>query len=129
MSAVPIARGQTISVQFLNGKTGKSIKKGTHVSAFLDGTSGRRLDLYTDRDGVVSFDDAGVLRYEVTAIGFIPCDVQPLGSHAPVYEVDETKNVGIVSDNGCSHSHNDKKIPGRLIIFVKPASWWQLLKN
>lgn len=123
------AGSQTVSVHFINGQSGKPLKKGIRIWAYFNDRSGRQiLDLHTDQEGEVHFDVNGAKTFQVSPVGYIACGEQPVGSAARDYAVAEIMRAGVLTTNDCGHLGTEP-IRGRLSYFVKPASWWQLFKN
>jgi len=89
------AKAQIISVQFLNGKNGKAIKKGVRIWAYYNNDSGKRIiELHTDQDGEIHFDSNGAKTFQVSPVGYIPCGEQPVGSSARDYAVSDVLTTG-----------------------------------
>jgi len=123
------ATAQSVTVQFLKGRSGKPTRKGERVSVYFITENHRRfLDLRTDKQGTVQFDADGAETFEVTAVGYIACGEQPIGAPAHKYPVSEILKNGLLTQNNCGHL-NSEPIRGRLLYFVRPATWWELFKN
>ena len=123
------ARAQLVSVQFINGKNGKVVKKGARVWVYFDNGKGRQiLDLHTDSQGVVQFDAGGATTFQVSAVGFVPCGEQPIGVPARNYSVEDVLNHGLLTKNECGTVLSEP-LRSRLVYFVRPATWWELFKN
>jgi hypothetical protein len=109
------AKAQTISVQFLNGKNGKAIKKGVRIWAYFNNDTGRHiLDLHTDQDGEIRFDTNGAKTFQVSLVGYVPCGEQPIGSPAQDYAVADTLRTGLLTRNDCGYM-DAEPIRGRLL--------------
>lgn len=123
------AAAQLVSVMFVNGRSGKPIKKGTRVWVYFNDKRGREnFDLHTGNDGSVRFDVNGAGTFQVSAVGFIPCGEQPVGTPARDYPVSEILERGLLTKNECGNMVFEAR-QGRLIYFVRPASWWELFKG
>lgn len=126
--AVPSAIAQKITVQLLNGRTGKPMKRVKVYINLNNSDASREIGLSTDSSGEAIFDAHGEKTFHITPIGSVSCGAQPIGAHAPEYSVAEILRSGIVSPNTCS-GKNAEPLRGHLIYFVVPASWWQMFKN
>jgi len=74
---------QSVTVQFLNGRSGKPIKKEERVWVCFDCKTVRRiLDFHTDKQGTVQFDADGAKTFQVSPVGYIPCGEQPLDAQS-----------------------------------------------
>ena len=123
------AEAQPVTVQFLNRRSGKPIKKGSRVVAYFESRAGRQvLDLHTDSRGVIQFDAGGAMSFQVSVVGFVPCGEQPVGLPARDYSVDAVPKHGLLSKNDCG-TLNSEPLRGRLLYFVRPATLWELFKN
>lgn len=122
------AIAQTVTVQVLNGRNGKPMKKVRVYVNFHGSTASQEIGLTTNSFGEITFETYGQRTFHITPIGCISCGAQPIGSQAPEYSVAEILSSGIVSRNDCSHREVEP-LRGRLVYFVVPASWWQQFKN
>lgn len=146
---------QTIQIRLLNGKTGRPLV-GKCVNVWVGSTQKWAVALPTDKGGVASltltrkdsevdtqhqWKGCGppgvanpVFRYESTIrinAGFVVC--QP---HKPDYSwlatmTFSTQRVlksGIVSPNRCGKATAAPE-PGEVILFVRPLTWWEKLKQ
>ncbi len=140
-----LAQTATIHVRVLDGRTGKN----------LSGMNLPFVDYHTDRDGSTQADLSGRATIETSAVGdlyvanpdvhgvlvfnglgqgvWIPCTRQKLyDSHTRTYGSEHLYPVstilasGLVASNSCSR-RTDIATPGELIIFVRPATWWEKL--
>ncbi|HTQ96927.1 MAG TPA: hypothetical protein VMH89_08975 [Candidatus Acidoferrum sp.] len=138
-----IAQTAIIHVRVLDGRTGKNLP-GMNLS-FVDyhtGPDGRtyadlngRMTVKTSADGdsyIANPDSHGVLVFGGLGKGvWITCTRQKLyDSHTGTYGTDHLYLVstivasGLVTNNNCSRRTATAK-PGELIIFVRPATWWE----
>jgi hypothetical protein len=122
------ALAQTVVVQIINGHSGKPMVK-TRVYVGFDDLKGRQpLDLTTNRDGEVQFESGGAHTFQVRVVGAVACGEQPVGSPWRSYSIAETLKIGLLTQNNCGHG-NYEPLPGRLLYFVRRATWWELFKN
>lgn len=119
--------GQTIQFQLLNGKTGKPIRKSRIQIAFL--SSGRdAFQLETDKDGNASFDSKGEKAFAITALFVIACDGRLRSAPEPTYQAETVFSRGVVTRNTCG-KWQANPTHGKLIYYVRPATWLELTKN
>jgi hypothetical protein len=124
-----LANAQLVTVQFLKGKNGKPIKRGTRVWSYFNNKSGRQiLEMHTDREGIIRFDAGGAESFEVSVVGFVPCGEQPVGAPAREYSVEKVLRDGLLTTNNCGKL-NSEPLSGKLLYFVRPATAWELFKN
>jgi hypothetical protein len=154
-SSGTVLRAQTIKIKLVNGKSGQPIAN-TCVNTWVGADRKEAMAIPTDKDGVAwlyltdkdtdvntqdhpkSCGDFGVahpvVKYAVTirvVAGYVVC--QP---HAPDYSwlttmEFSTKQIvqgGIVTANSCGKSAASPN-PGELVIFVRPLTWWEKLKQ
>lgn len=120
---------QSVTVKFLNGQSGKPIKKGERVWVCFDCKTVRRiLDFHTDKQGTVQFDADGAKTFQVNLVGYPACGEQPTGAPAPNYLIDEILKNGLVTRNDCGHLDSEP-LRGRLLYFVRPMTWREWLKD
>lgn len=146
-AAAPIrllAQTATIHVRVLDGRTGKN----------LSGMNLAFVDYHTDPDGSTHADLNGRMTVRTSVDGdsytanpgahgvlvfnwldkdgvWIPCtrqklydsDTRTYGSEY-LYPVSTIVASGLVANNNCSRRTATAK-PGELIIFVRPATWWE----
>lgn len=138
-----LAQTATIHVRVIDGRTGKNLS-GMNL-AFVDYHTDRdgsthadlngRMTVKTSVDGdsyIANPDAHGVLVFSGLGSGFwIPCTRQKLyDSHTRTYGSEHLYPVstilasGLVASNSCSRRTATAK-PGELIIFVRPATWWE----
>ena len=123
------AKAQSVTVQFLSGRNGRPVAKGVRIWAFFNNESGRHiLDLHTDGQGQVEFDANGAKTFQVSPVGYIDCGERPVGSSPRDYAIDEILKAGLLTRNDCGHI-NAEPLRGRLLYFVRRATWWELFKN
>jgi len=138
-----LAQTGTIHIRVLDGRTGKNLA-GMNL-AFVDYHTDRdgstdtdlngRATVKTSADGdsyIANPDAHGVLVFNGLGKGvWIPCTSQKLydsdtrtyGSEH-LYPVSTIVASGLVAHNNCSRRTATAK-PGELIIFVRPATWWE----
>jgi hypothetical protein len=154
-SSGTVLRAQTIRIKLVNGKSGRPIAN-TCVNTWVGTERRDAMAIPTDKDGVawlhVTDKDAEVktqsqpkscgdfavvhpvVKYADTirvVAGYAVC--QP---HAPDYSwlatmEFSTKQIvqqGIVTANACGKSTASPN-PGELVIFVRPLTWWEKLKE
>jgi hypothetical protein len=123
------ANAQSVTVQFLNGRNGKPIANGVRIWVYFNNETGRHiLELHSDRQGEVKFDPTGAKTFQVSPVGYIPCGEQPVGSSPRDYAIDEVLKTGLLTQNNCGRI-NAEPLRGKLLYFVRPATWWELFKN
>lgn len=139
----PLAQTATIHIRVLDGRTGKN----------LSGMNLAFVDYYSDRDESTQADLSGRVTVKTSAVGdsyiatpnargvlvfnglgngvWTPCTRQKLyDNHTRTYGSEHLYPVstilasGLVASNNCSRRTLTAK-PGELIIFVRPASWWE----
>jgi hypothetical protein len=138
-----LAQSATIHVRALDGRTGKNLS-GMNL-AFVDYHADRdgstpadlngRMTVKTSVDGdsyTASPDAHGVLVFNGLGNGvWTPCtrqklynsDTRTYGSEH-LYPVSAIVASGLVANNTCSSKTATAK-PGELVIFVRPATWWE----
>jgi hypothetical protein len=139
-----LAQTATIHVRVLDGRTGKNLS-GMDLE-FVDYHSdpdGRthsdlngRMTVTTtvDGDSYIAHPDAhGVLVFDVLGVdgAWTPCirqklydsNTQTYGSEH-LYPVATIVASGLVAKNNCSRRTATPK-PGELVIFIRPATWWE----
>ena len=122
------AYAQSVTVQLVNGSSGKPMAKVRVYIGFDDLKEKAPLDLTTDRLGEVHFDAHGARTFQVHPVGVVACGEQPKGIPYRDYSVQNTLRHGLVPRNTCGHL-NTEPAGGRLLYFVRPASWWELFRN
>jgi hypothetical protein len=142
-----LAQTATIHVRVLDGRTGQNLS-GMNL-AFVDYHTDRdgsthpdlngRMTVRTSVDGdsyIANPDAHGVLVFAGLGNGvWTPCTRQKLydsdtriyGSEN-LYPVSTIVGSGLVAINSCSRRTATAK-PGELIIFVRPATWWESLSG
>ena len=138
-----LAQTATIHIRVLDGRTGKN----------LPGMKLAFVDYHNDRDGSTDADLNGRKIVETSADGdsysanpnahgvlvfdglgsgvWVPCtrqklydsDTRTYGSEH-LYPVSTIVASGLVASNNCSGRTATAK-PGELIVFVRPATWWE----
>jgi hypothetical protein len=138
-----VAQTATIHVRVIDGRTGKNLS-GMNLS-FVDYRSDRdgstaadlngRTTVKTSVDGdsyIANPDVHGVLVFNWLGGGlWTPCtrqklydsDTRTYGSEH-LYPVSTIVASGLVATNNCSKRTAAAK-PGELIIFIRPATWWE----
>jgi hypothetical protein len=138
-----VAQTATIHVRVLDGRTGKNLS-GMNL-AFVDyhteqdgsthGDLNGRVTVKTSADGdsyIANPDPHGVLVFNGLGNGvWTPCtgqklydsDTRTYGSEH-LYPVSTIVASGLVATNNCSKRTAAAK-PGELIIFIRPATWWE----
>ena|SRR5579872_4859836 len=138
-----LAQTATIHVRVIDGRTGNNLS-GMNL-AFVDYHTDRdgsthadlngRMTVETSVDGdsyIANPDAHGVLVFNGLGSGFwIPCTRQKFYDSHPrtygsehLYPVSTILASGLVASNSCSRRTATAK-PGELIIFVRPATWWE----
>src|ERR1700733_8464703 len=139
-----IAQTATIRIRVLDGRTGKNLP-GMNL-AFVDyhndrdgsdaDLNGRKsVETLADGDSYIANPNAhGVLVFGGLGSGvWVPCtrqklynsDTRTYGSEH-FYPVSTIVASGLVANNDCSRRTATAK-PGELIIFLRPATWWEKL--
>lgn len=137
------AQTATIHVRVLDGRTGKSLS-GMKLT-FVDYHTDRDGDTYADLNGrmivktsadgdsyIANADAHGVLVFSDLGNGvWTLCTRQKLyDRHAPtvgnehLYRVSTIVSSGLVATNNCGRRTATAK-PGELVIFIRPATWWE----
>lgn len=123
------AAAQSVSVQFLNGKSGKPIGEGKRIYvAFQSGPIRSILNLHTDYQGVVQFDVESAKTFRVAPFGYVTCGEQAFDAPLKDYAVDDVVNDGLLTRNNCG-TFDSQPQPGRLVYFVKRESSSDTFKN
>lgn len=123
------AHAELVTVLFLRGRNGKPVSKGVRVWVhFNNGTGKHILDLHTDQHGEIQFEPDNAITFQVSPVGYIACGEQPLGSPVRDYPVGDILKTGLLTRNDCGRL-DVEPLKGRLLYFVRPASWWELFKN
>jgi hypothetical protein len=121
--------GQSVRVQFVNGRSGKPIGKGGRIWVYFNNKTGRHIfDLRTDQEGEIQFEADGAETFQVSSVGYVACGEQPVGSPPRDYSIDEVLKTGLLTENDCGRL-NTEPLRGRLLYFVRPATWWELFKE
>jgi len=120
---------QSVAVQILDGRTGKSIGKGriVHV-AFTIAPVHTMLTLHTNQQGEIRFDAEGLKTFSLGVVGYLPCSDKGVGSVPESFAVNEILKDGSASSNDCGQL-NPQISPGSLIYFVKRESLASRLKE
>jgi hypothetical protein len=122
------AKGQTVVVQLLNGKTRKPLT-GYRVYILLgDPRSQHTLDLKTDHDGKAQFDSTGVSTFQVRPVGTAACVDPKTATSTPDFHVPEVLEHGVVTRNDCSN-FNPEPLRGQLTYLARPGTWLELFRN
>lgn len=138
----------------MNGRTGRVIA-GTCVNVWLGNERKSAMAIPTDNDGVASLrltdndaeintdhwkgcGDFGVINpvakfassIRINA-GYVLCQVrQPDHTWLAIqtFSTEEVLQSGVVTVNACGEA-NASPIPGEIVLFVRPLSWWEKLKE
>lgn len=119
---------QSIIVQVLNGKTGKGIGNAKVQISLGDDAHRQTLELTTNAQGEIQFEANRSSTFQVHQVGFATCGEQPIGSQARDYPVDKILKTGLVTANECGRLIQEPR-RGRLVFFVRHASWGERLKQ
>jgi hypothetical protein len=122
------AIAQPIVVQVLNGRSGKPIAKARVYITFPYDANRKPLELFSNQQGEVRFESEESKFFEVRPMFLVACGDQPAGYPPMDYSIEETLRTGLVTQDSCGHSTESRQI-GRLLYFVRPATWWEWLKN
>jgi hypothetical protein len=138
-----LAQTATIHVRVIDGRTAKNLSgmNLTFVDYHTDQDGSTHADLNgrmtvktsVDGDSYIANPDAhGVLVFNWLASGvWTPCtrqkfydsDTRTYGSEH-LYQVSTIVASGLVANNNCSRRTATAK-PGELVIFIRPATWWE----
>jgi hypothetical protein len=142
-----VLHAQTIKIKLVNGKSGQPISN-SYVNTWVGTQRKEAMAIPTDKNGVawLNLTDKDtdvntqngvthpVVRYADTiriVAGYVLCQ-----SHAPDYSwlatmefsTNQILQHGIVTPNSCGKSSVSPN-PGELVIFVRPLTWWEQLKQ
>lgn len=146
---------QTIRIKLVNGRTGRS-EAGTCVNVWVGNERKSALAIPTDNDGVASLrltdkdaeiDTANqwkacgnfgvikpVVKYASSIrinAGYVLCQVrQPDHTWLAIqsFPTNEVFQSGVVTANVCGKAKASPE-PGEVVLFVRPLSWWEKLKE
>ena len=152
-------RAQTVQIKLVNGRSGRSMADKCIYAAVgnrSNPNSGSPLQTQTDKDGTVTLhltDDGAninnatqnlvcglsgvinpVVKYGDTIYvrpGYVLCQFRsPDYSWLTMtnFSTEEILQNGVVTANTCGKATASPK-PGEVIIFVRPLSWWEKLKQ
>lgn len=122
------ALAQKVTVQIIDGRSGKPMSKIRVYIAFDAPNPQQTLDLRTNRQGEVQFEAAPEAKtFQVHAVGVVLCGEQPIGAPWRNYPIDEIMKSGLLTQNNCGLG-NYEPLRGRLSYFARRASWWEWLK-
>jgi hypothetical protein len=122
------AQAQSVIVQLLNGRNGKPIPNARVYIGFDDLKGRRPLSRVTDSQGQIRFEANGAKTFQVHPVGEVTCGEQPAGAPYHDFAIEEILKNGWVTNNSCGHL-NREPLRGKLLYFVRPATWWELFKN
>lgn len=153
--AAAALQAQTIRIKLVNGRTGRAVA-GACVNVWVGNERKSALAIPTDNDGVASLrltnrdaevnaqkrwkecgdlgvtdpvvKDASSIRINV---GYVLCQLRRADHTWLATQSFDTKQVlqsGIVSANTCGKA-KALPTPGEVVLFVRPLSWWEKLKE
>jgi hypothetical protein len=148
-------QAQTIRIKLVNGRTGRAMG-GTCVNVWVGNERKSAMAIPTDKDGVASLrltdkdaeintqnqskecGDFGVtnpvVKYASSIrvnAGYVSCQVrQPDHTWLAIqnFSAKEVLESGVVTANTCGKA-NASPTPGEIVLFVRPLSWWEKLKE
>ncbi|HEY1528927.1 MAG TPA: hypothetical protein VGH51_22110 [Candidatus Angelobacter sp.] len=154
-SAFALVSAQTIEVKLIDGRNGHPIAN-TCVNVWVGRQQKDALAIPTDKDGVARLQltdvDADintqnrwkqcgefgvinpVVRFENSVTinaGYVLCQPQGTDYSWLALKNFPTKEIlaeGVVSPNACG-KHTASPVPGQVIVFVRPLSFWEKLKQ
>jgi hypothetical protein len=126
-----MAQGDGIVIRVLNGKNGKPVS-GEHLVVFTGSlqqtlSSARaNVQLQTDLQGTAILRlDAAVERVQVWVDWHVLCQQTP---NAKSYSVEEIEKKGLTTQNDCG-AVQKTAAPGELVIFARPAHFWEKMSQ
>ena len=123
----------SITVPLVNGKNGKPFAK-EKIGIVLqnpDSPSGkpeRYLPIWTNQKGEAAFDPGNAKTFYASPIGFVWCDKTVIARLRTNYSVAEILQTGVLTPDDCGHL-NSEPLRGKLLLFVRKATLWELLKE
>jgi hypothetical protein len=154
-STAAALQAQTIRIKLVNGRTGRAMA-GTCVNVWVGNERKSAMAIPTDKDGVASLrltdqdaeintqnrwegcGDFGVtdpvVKYATSIrvnAGYVLCQVRQPDHTWLATQSFPTKEVlesGIASANTCGKA-KAVPTPGEVVLFVRPLSWWEKLKE
>jgi hypothetical protein len=123
-------QAQVIRIKVVNGKNGKPVAD-LAISFRTEITTWSPPSLSTDRDGevVVKVGSFTNMALFTTSLKYKPCITPTTKGQAPsspLYPVSGLLSEGISMENNCSKLRV-KAVPGELIWFVRPWTFWETL--
>jgi hypothetical protein len=121
---------QDIVIHAVNGKNGQPIAKNHLLVWAFDQMSdrmtrnGQQLDLYTNENGIAVI-PSGTIKLshlQVWVDGHTQCNRDP---NAVSLSVDEIRRKGINAENNCSHKITVAPQPNTLVIYARPATFFE----
>ena len=153
--ATPKPKAETIKIRLVDGRSGRPMAgKASYVNVWVGTERKDAIVIPTDVNGIASLN----LTFNTAEINIPPDDSGPAVVANPVVKYDESFSInvpyvlcqshggnyswlkimqlstsrvlqeGIASANTCGKSRVDAK-PGEVIIFVRPLTWWEALKE
>lgn len=127
-SGAAARRHETVTVQFVDGRNDKPLTKIKVYVGFGGLKSTQPLVLVTDGHGELRFSPGRAETFQVHPVALVACGEQPKGVPYRDYSVATALRTGIVTPNSCGPARAER-VPGRLVYFARPASWWELFRN
>jgi hypothetical protein len=127
-SSASARHSQTITVQFVNGRSGKPLARIKVYIGFGNPKTAQPIVLVTDRRGELRFSPGRAETFQVHPVALVACGEQPKGAPYRNYSAATVLRTGIVTPNSCGPARAER-VPGRLVYFARPASWWELFRN
>ena len=131
LGAAAFGQNKQITVHAIDGRTGKPIAK-QHLLVFGGDTPEavrlhkKRYELTTDKNGSGPLTLAADTEWlQVWVDGSVLCQKEPNGKSLSVAGILAT---GVNTANTCG-SVTEKLMPGRLIVFARPASLWEKMRK
>jgi hypothetical protein len=118
---------QDLSVQIVDGRNGQPMNKFRVYIILDDPKDASALSLLTGRDGEIRFDPGNAKTLQVRPVGAVECSPPTIAAYGH-NSIEEIRKTGLVGLNYCGRA-NMKPLPGRLVIYARPATWWELFKN
>jgi hypothetical protein len=122
------ANAQSLKVQILNGKNGKSLANQRVVlMGQSDSAAFRRIgDFHTAVDGIItlSITDYHADSFDVYVEWHHPC-----AKNRVTFSSQRIISTGVVSENSCNSKLKPSSIPGTLVLFVRDETFFEKMAH
>lgn len=113
----------SLRIRVLDGRSGKPVA-GEHLQIWINEAKGAAQDIVTGQDGIALLEAPAVGRVIVATDLYVDCRPFKKGEARPAFSVSEIISNGVTAANTCGNANPEAR-SGELLLFVRPAHWWE----